>query len=58
MNSMIGALGVLFVALKLIGIINWSWWLVLLPFYVGLILFVVYMAMLIVAAFVSGKNQM
>ena len=29
----LGALGVLFVALKLIGIITWSWWLVLLPFY-------------------------
>lgn len=26
-------LGVLFVGLKLTGVINWSWWLVLLPFY-------------------------
>ena len=28
-----GALGILFIGLKLAGIINWSWWLVLLPLY-------------------------
>ncbi len=33
-------LGVLFVALKLTGFIAWSWWLVLLPIYAGLILFI------------------
>lgn len=31
-----GLLGVLFVALKLTGVINWSWWLVTLPFWGGL----------------------
>ncbi|WP_405061914.1 hypothetical protein OG474_09735 [Kribbella sp. NBC_01505] len=28
-----GVLGVAFVVLKLVGVIHWSWWLVLLPFY-------------------------
>lgn len=28
-----GALGILFIGLKLAGIIDWSWWLVLLPLY-------------------------
>ena len=28
-----GALGILFIGLNLAGIINWSWWLVLLPLY-------------------------
>lgn len=28
-----GLLGVVFIALKLMGIINWSWWLVLAPVY-------------------------
>lgn len=28
-----GLLGILFIALKLTGVINWSWWLVLLPLY-------------------------
>ena len=32
-----GLLGILFVALKLLGYITWSWWLVLLPFYGGLV---------------------
>ena len=34
--GVIGLLGILFVALKLLGYITWSWWLVLLPFYGGL----------------------
>ncbi len=28
-------LGLLFIALKLTGVITWSWWLVLLPLYFG-----------------------
>lgn len=34
--GVIGLLGILFVAFKLLGYITWSWWLVLLPFYGGL----------------------
>lgn len=33
--GVIGLLGVVFVALKLTGIINWSWWWVTLPFWGG-----------------------
>lgn len=32
-TSIVGLLGVAFVVLKLCNVINWSWWLVLLPFY-------------------------
>jgi hypothetical protein len=32
MNAL-GVLGLIFVVLKLVGVIAWSWWLVLLPFY-------------------------
>lgn len=28
-----GILGIVFVVLKLVGVIAWSWWLVLLPIY-------------------------
>lgn len=38
-GSWLGLLGVIFVVLKLVGvapIVDWSWWLVLLPFYLGL----------------------
>ena len=33
MNYLLSTLGVLFIGLKLTNIINWSWWLVLLPLY-------------------------
>lgn len=36
--GLLGFLGLLFVGLKLCGVIDWSWWLVLLPFYGGLAL--------------------
>ena len=35
-TSTFGLLGVLFVGLKLGGVIDWSWWLVTLPFWGGL----------------------
>ena len=31
----LGLLGIVFITLKLCGVINWSWWLVTLPFWVG-----------------------
>lgn len=34
-----GLLGILFVGLKLCDVINWSWWLVTLPFWGGTALF-------------------
>lgn len=52
--GILGLLGVLFVGLKLAGIITWSWWYVTLPFWGGLALFlsilvVVFIGALIVA---------
>lgn len=37
---LLSVLGVLFIALKLTGVIAWSWWLVLLPFYFWLAILV------------------
>ncbi len=47
--GILGLLGVLFVGLKLGGIITWSWWYVTLPFWGGLAL--VLSIFLIVAVF-------
>lgn len=33
--GVVGLLGVVFVTLKLCGVINWSWWWVTLPFWGG-----------------------
>lgn len=34
-------LGLIFITLKLTSVINWSWWLVLLPLYGGIALFAI-----------------
>lgn len=44
-------LGVVFVTLKLCKVIDWSWWFVLMPFYLPLGLFLVFA--LIVCSFVA-----
>lgn len=34
----LGLLGIIFIVLKLTAVITWTWWLVLLPLYGGLVL--------------------
>ena len=38
--NVFGILGTAFVVLKLCGVIDWSWWFVLMPFGIGLFVFV------------------
>jgi hypothetical protein len=50
----IGLLGVLFVALKLLKVINWSWFWVLAPFWGGIVLVIVILiAIVIVSIFMK-----
>ena len=48
--GLVPALGLLFIGLKLVGTIDWPWWWVLAPFWVGLALlilgFVLYMILM------------
>ncbi len=46
--GVLGMLGVLFVGLKLTGYIDWSWWLVTLPFWIGIPIIIVMVIILIV----------
>ena len=39
--SLGGILTLIFVVLKLIGIINWSWWWILSPLWISIILYVI-----------------
>ena len=48
--GVLGLLGVAFVVLKLTGVINWSWWLVTLPFWGGLALVLLIVFILIIIA--------
>lgn len=54
--SVFGLLGVLFVALKLLGHITWSWWLVLLPFYGGLVIVAFFGLLYIAVSFFGGSK--
>lgn len=44
--NILGLLGVAFVVLKLVGVINWSWWLVTLPFW-GPVVFVLVLLLVV-----------
>ena len=35
----LGALSILFITLKLLGLITWSWWIVLSPFWIPVVVF-------------------
>jgi hypothetical protein len=50
--STLGLLGVVFVTLKLGHVIDWSWWWVTLPFWGGFGLFLVFVAVVLLMAFV------
>ena len=45
--GVLGLLGVLFVALKLTGFIDWSWWWVTLPFWGGIVLVLLIIALIV-----------
>lgn len=40
--SLLGVVQIVFIILKLVGVIAWSWWLVLLPLEISVLLLVVY----------------
>ncbi|KAA8750173.1 hypothetical protein [Paenibacillus sp. UASWS1643] len=51
-----GLLGVLFVALKLTGVITWSWWWVTLPFWGGIALLLVIIAIITLIALATDRK--
>ena len=53
--GVLGLLGVLFVALKLTGYIDWSWWWVTLPFWGGLALVAVIFFIILMVAVAKSK---
>lgn len=49
-----GLLGILFIGLKLTDIIDWSWWLVLLPIYGSALFFAIVLLIVVVYAVKNG----
>lgn len=54
-----GLLGIVFITLKLCGVINWSWWFVLMPIYVvpACLLFVIVCALCFALLAALGEKQ-
>lgn len=50
-----GLLTILFIALKLTGVIAWSWWWVLSPLWISVILFVFIVLIALVIMLAKGK---
>ena len=52
--SLFGVLGVIFVVLKLTGLISWSWWWVLLPWYAPIVFLILVIIVGIGTASIKG----
>lgn len=48
----ISALGIVFIVLKLTGHIDWSWWYVTLPFWGGIVLFLIIGGIVLLTVFI------
>lgn len=49
-----GLLGVAFIVLKLCHIIDWSWWWVLSPFWIGLAIILALLLVIVIAALIKA----
>ena len=48
-------LGIVFIVLKLIGVIDWSWWWVLLPFWGPFVLFITVVIIIGLIVYINVK---
>lgn len=55
--GVVGLLGVLFVGLKLGGVIDWSWWWVTAPFWGSAVFALVLLAIIFALAFVATRAE-
>ena len=54
-TSVFTLLGILFIILKLCGVITWSWWLVTLPLWGGLALFLAFLIIVFIVGVIVSK---
>ena len=49
-----GGLGILFITLKLLGKIDWSWWWVLSPLWIGAVIFLLVVGVVVLVAWANS----
>ena len=52
--TLLGLLGLIFIVLKLVGVIAWSWWFVLSPLFVVIAFYLFFVALIVIGTF-KGK---
>lgn len=55
--GVMGLIGIVFVTLKLTGVIDWSWWWVTLPFWGGLALAIVVVVIVAIIAAIAAALE-
>ena len=56
--GILGVVEIVFIILKLLGIINWSWWIVLIPLWIDLgITLLIILVIIIVAIIMANKRK-
>lgn len=55
--SILGVVEIVFIILKLLGIINWSWWIVLIPLWIDLGITLLVILFIIVAIIMTNKRK-
>lgn len=49
--------GVVFIVLKLTGVIDWSWWLVLLPLYLPMAMFLAFAGLVVFLMWIAYRDR-
>ena len=55
--SILGVVEIVFIILKLLGVINWSWWIVLIPLWIDLGITLLVILFIIVAIIMANKRK-
>ena len=55
--TFLGLLGLIFIVLKLIGVIAWSWWFVLSPLFVVIAFYLFLVALIAIGTFSGRYNK-
>lgn len=52
--SFFGLLGIVFIVLKLLNVIQWSWWIVLMPFWIPSVLVIIILLVVMLIAIANS----
>lgn len=55
--NILGVVEIVFIILKLLGIINWSWWIVLIPLWIDLGITLLVILVIIVTIIIDNKRK-